>query len=45
MVVSSAIGAQLGKDKAGIRVVKVLKNEILHQYYSLDDVPQAVEFE
>ncbi|XP_077305038.1 serine/threonine-protein phosphatase CPPED1 isoform X2 [Lithobates pipiens] len=36
MVVTSAIGCQLGDDEHGVRVVVVTKNQIVHRYYSLD---------
>ncbi len=36
-VVTSAIGAQLGKDKHGYRIVHVGENEITHQYVEITD--------
>uniref|UniRef100_T1JHV3 Calcineurin-like phosphoesterase domain-containing protein n=1 Tax=Strigamia maritima TaxID=126957 RepID=T1JHV3_STRMM len=45
VVVTSAIGAQLGSDKHGFRVVRVLDKCIKHQYYSLDQVPKEISFE
>ena len=42
MIVTSAIGAQLGDDKPGLRVVKVGENDISHQYYPLEDIPGTV---
>lgn len=38
MVVSSAIGCQLGKDTHGLRVVVVTAENIVHRYYSLDEL-------
>lgn len=38
MVVSSAIGCQLGKDAHGLRVVVVTAQRIVHRYYSLDEL-------
>lgn len=38
MVVTSAIGCQLGKDKHGVRVVVVTEEKIVHRYYSLDEL-------
>lgn len=38
MVVSSAIGCQLGKDTHGLRVVVVTAEKIVHRYYSLDEL-------
>merc|ERR1712142_909133 len=37
VVVSSAVGCQLGDDKAGIRIVNVLQNEVVHKYFYLED--------
>lgn len=42
LVVTSAVGAQLGDDGHGFRVVKVLDDKIEHQYYTLDEVPRSV---
>lgn len=36
MVVTSAIGCQLGEDQHGLRVVVVTEDKIVHRYYSLD---------
>ncbi|RWS15909.1 purple acid phosphatase-like protein [Dinothrombium tinctorium] len=44
VVVTSAIGAQLGNEKSGFRIVKVLANKIEHTYYELDSVPKCVNF-
>lgn len=38
MVVSSAIGCQLGKDTHGLRVVVVTAEKVVHRYYSLDEL-------
>uniref|UniRef100_UPI00398EB40F serine/threonine-protein phosphatase CPPED1 isoform X1 n=1 Tax=Pristiophorus japonicus TaxID=55135 RepID=UPI00398EB40F len=38
MVVSSAIGCQLGEDKHGVRVVAVTEEKIHHKYFSLDEL-------
>ncbi|CAL8283892.1 unnamed protein product [Merluccius merluccius] len=38
MVVSSAIGCQLGEDAHGVRVVVVTAGAVLHRYYSLDQL-------
>ncbi|XP_072916587.1 serine/threonine-protein phosphatase CPPED1 isoform X1 [Hemitrygon akajei] len=38
MVVTSAIGCQLGPDKHGVRVVAVTENHIHHKYVSLDEL-------
>uniref|UniRef100_A0A3B3ZDZ1 Serine/threonine-protein phosphatase CPPED1 n=1 Tax=Periophthalmus magnuspinnatus TaxID=409849 RepID=A0A3B3ZDZ1_9GOBI len=38
VVVSSAIGCQLGEDTHGVRVVVVTEGEVIHRYYSLDQL-------
>ena len=38
VIVTSAVGQQLGTDKNGFRVVKVGENEITHEYVTLDNV-------
>lgn len=43
LVVTSAIGAQLGKDKSGLRVVRVLENKIDHEYYDLENIPKKID--
>lgn len=43
LVVTSAIGAQCGNDKSGVRIVKVLNESIEHEYYAMQDIPCKVE--
>lgn len=43
VIVTSAVGAQLGADVSGARIVRVLDNEIHHQYYAIEDLPETVE--
>ncbi|XP_073503798.1 serine/threonine-protein phosphatase CPPED1 [Phyllobates terribilis] len=38
MVVTSAIGCQLGEDQHGFRVVVITEEKIVHRYYSLDQL-------
>ncbi|XP_077774614.1 serine/threonine-protein phosphatase CPPED1 isoform X2 [Podarcis muralis] len=38
MVISSAIGCQLGEDTHGLRVVAVTPEKIVHKYYSLNEL-------
>ncbi|XP_040885493.1 serine/threonine-protein phosphatase CPPED1 [Toxotes jaculatrix] len=38
MVVSSAIGCQLGDDTHGVRVVVVTAEDVIHRYYSLEQL-------
>ncbi|XP_067407457.1 serine/threonine-protein phosphatase CPPED1 isoform X2 [Emydura macquarii macquarii] len=46
MVVTSAIGCQLGEDTHGLRVVIVTAEKIVHKYYSLNDLSsQGIEKE
>lgn len=41
MVVSSAIGCQLGKDTHGLRVVVITAEKIVHRYYGLDELSES----
>lgn len=41
-IVTSAVGAQLGEDKSGVRIVTVSKNAVDHKYYELDKIPIKV---
>jgi 3',5'-cyclic AMP phosphodiesterase CpdA len=43
LVVTSAVGAQLGTDKSGLRVVRVYENSIQHKYYAIDEIPLDIE--
>lgn len=43
VVVTSALGAQLGKDTHGVRLVGVTEDKIHHQYFGLDDLPLNVK--
>jgi len=40
--VTSAVGLQLGDDKSGFRLVKVFEEDVVHQYFALEDMPQNV---
>ena len=43
MVVTSAIGLQIDNDQdSGLRIVRVLPDRILHDYYELDSIPTKV---
>lgn len=42
LVVTSAIGASLGDDKSGARVVKLLDDGVEHEYFAMDDLPSRV---
>lgn len=45
LVVTSAVGCQLGTDKSGFRVVKLDDNFIKHKYYAFQDAPKSVQFD
>ncbi len=40
---TSAVGMQIGKEKSGLRIVKVYPDKIESTYYPLDEVPAIVE--
>ncbi|XP_006637387.2 serine/threonine-protein phosphatase CPPED1 isoform X1 [Lepisosteus oculatus] len=40
MVVTSAIGCQLGTDPHGVRVVVVTEEQVVHRYYSLEQLSE-----
>ncbi|KAI1291694.1 Serine/threonine-protein phosphatase CPPED1 [Halotydeus destructor] len=42
VVVTSAIGAQLGNDVSGLRVVRVYEDTVRHTYYGLSEIPQII---
>jgi len=44
LITTSAVGRPLGDDPSGFRVVKVWPDRIEHEYYGLDDVPDAITF-
>lgn len=43
VVVTSAIGCQIGPDQHGMRIVQVSENKIEHEYFALDDFPQRFD--
>lgn len=45
LVISSAIGKPLGNAPSGLRIVKVYKDKIEHNYYGLDEIPDSIKFE
>ncbi|XP_071965980.1 serine/threonine-protein phosphatase CPPED1-like isoform X2 [Antedon mediterranea] len=45
VVVTSAVGCQMGEDKSGFRVVTVKETEIQHKYYDLGQVPKNIDLE
>ena len=40
---TSAVGMQIGKEKSGLRIVKVYPDKVESTYYPLDEVPAIVE--
>lgn len=38
-IVTSAIGAQMGGDESGARVIRVLDKSVEHDYYAMQDLP------
>jgi len=43
LVVTSAIGCQIGDDPHGMRIVKVFEDHIEHKYHSLEDCPTDIK--
>jgi len=43
LIVTTAIGCQIGPDTHGMRLVKVKEGSVDHKFYSLDDFPKEVE--
>lgn len=43
LVVTSAIGAQMGEDASGVRLVRITRNKITHDYYPMERIPLEVE--
>lgn len=43
-VITSSAGKQLGNNSPGIRIVKVYKNRIEHDYFTIDKIPKIIEF-
>ena len=42
MITSGPVGKPLGEDPSGFRIVKVFKDQIEHEYYGLDAMPEMV---
>jgi len=43
MNVTSALGMQIGKDKSGIRIVKVYPDHVESDYFQLDSIPGRID--
>lgn len=44
MVTTSAVGKQLGNAKSGLRIIKVYRDSITHQYVELSNLPKQIQF-
>jgi len=45
MITTGAVGMPFGKDPSGLRIVKVYEETFEHEYYAMDEVPDAVSME
>lgn len=45
MVTTGPVGKPFGNDVSGFRIVTVHEDHIRHQYYGMDDVPQAIDLQ
>lgn len=45
LVITSAVGKPLGDAPSGLRIVKIYKDRIEHEYYGLDEIPDSVKFD
>ncbi len=43
MVTTGSVGYPLGEDPSGLRIVKVSRDKIEHQFYGLDQIPEREE--
>jgi hypothetical protein len=43
VIVTTAIGCQIGTDPHGMRIVTVGEKEIRHEYHGLDHFPKEVQ--
>ena len=43
LIVTSAIGCQVGDDTHGCRVVKVMDSTITHKYFAIENLPEKVD--
>lgn len=42
IVTTCALGAPMGEDPSGLRIVKMYENNVTHIYYPLEQVPSSV---
>lgn len=45
VIVTSAVGCQLGTDKSGFRIVKIDEKSIRHNYYAFEEAPKNITFD
>lgn len=43
LIVTTAIGCQLGKDVHGMRIVKIFEGEIQHEFHGFNDFPRKID--
>ncbi len=43
VVVTTAVGCQIGPDTHGMRVVHVKEKEVEHRFHSLDEFPEKIQ--
>lgn len=44
LITTSALGKPLGSAPSGMRIVKVYRDSIEHEYYGLDNIPASISF-
>ncbi len=44
LIITSALGKPLGKAPSGMRIVKIYKDRIEHEYFGLDELPASINF-
>lgn len=42
VVTTCAIGAPMGEDPSGLRIVKMYEKNVVDTYYSLNDIPSSI---
>lgn len=43
VTVTTAMGAQLGDDMPGLRIIKVLENKVEQNFYTLNNLPTTID--
>jgi predicted phosphodiesterase len=44
LVTTSAVGKPLGEAPSGMRVVKIYKDRVEHEFFGLDELPDSINF-